>query len=172
MLNLNYAPGTRSFFTDRETRDIGSGLVLRREYFQSIRPAVSRMLINVDISTGVMYKPGSLLDLCRQFFNKPDPNELAPRRGFTDHERVRLQRFITGIRVFTRNPGTGVVDRNRTRVVKKLSTTGARDLPFLLHDGGQTTVAQYFQNTYNIPLQYPDVVCAEVRLPGLCDCSG
>ena len=165
-LNPNYAFNVRSFFTDRETRDIGGGLVLWRGYFQSIRPAVGRMLINVDISTGVMYKPGNLLDLCKQFFGKNDPNILAPRRGFPDRERVKLQRFLTGIRIFTTSPETGVTNRARARIVKKLSAAGANDLTFSLRDGGQMTVAQYFRNTYTRALQYPDVICVEVSRPG------
>ena len=161
-LNPNYAFNVRSFFTDRETKDIGNGLVLWRGYFQSIRPAVGRMLINVDISTGVMYKSGNLLELCRDFIAHRDFNALAPRRGFPDRERVKLQRFLTGMRVFTRNPETGLVDRSRSRIVKRLSNAGATDLTFSLRDGGQMTVAQYFAKTYKRPLKYPDVVCVEV----------
>jgi len=161
-LNPNYAFNIRSFFTDRETKDIGNGLVLWRGYFQSIRPAVGCMLINVDISTGVMYKAGGLLELCRDFIGHRDFNALAPRRGFPDRERVKLQRFITGIRVFTRNPGTGQVDRTRSRIVKRLSNAGANDLTFSLREGGQMTVAQYFARTYRSPLRYPDVICVEV----------
>jgi eukaryotic translation initiation factor 2C len=164
-LNPAYAFNVRSFFTDRETKDIGGGLVLWRGYFQSIRPASGRMLINVDISTGVMYKGGPLLDLCKAFINRQDPNALAPRRGFPDRERVKLQRFLTGIRIFTRNPQTGVTDRTRARIVKKLSSNGANELTFSLRDGGQMTVAQYFRNTYNRPLNHPDVLCVEVSRP-------
>ena len=160
-LNKDYAFNIRSFFTDRETKDIGGGLVLWRGYFQSIRPAAGRMLINVDISTGVMYKGGPLLELCKEFINRQDPNALAPRRGFPDRERVKLQRFLTGIRIYTRNPETGVVG-DRARIVKKLSSAGASELTFSLRDGGQMTVAQYFRNTYRRPLNYPDVLCVEV----------
>lgn len=161
-LNPDYAFNIRSFFTNRETKDIGNGLVLWRGYFQSIRPAVGCMLINVDISTGVMYKEGSLLELCRLFIGHRDPNALAPRRGLPDRERVKLQRFLTGIRVFTRNPNTGQMDRSRGRIVKRLSNAGANDLTFSLREGGQMTVAQYFARTYKRPLTYPDVICVEV----------
>ena len=163
--NPHYTSNVRSFLTDRENRDIGGGLVLWRGYFQSIRPAVGRMLINVDISTGVMYKPGNLLHLCMQFFGRNDPNILAPRRGLPDHERVKLQRFLTGIRIFTINPETGVTNTTRPRIVKRVSTTGASDLTFSLRVGEQMTVAQYFRNTYGHALQYPDVICVEVSQP-------
>ena len=164
-LNPNYVFKGHSLFTDREARDIGGGLVLWRGYFQSIRPAVGRMLINVDISTGVMYKPGNLLNLCKEFFGRPDPNVLAPRRGLPDHDQAKLQRFLTGIRINTISPETGVTDRTKARIVKGLSTVGASDLSFSPRDGGQITVAQYFRETYSRALRYPDVLCVEVNQP-------
>ena len=92
----------RSFFTDRETRPIGGGIVLRRGYFQSLRPAIDRMLINTDITTGTMYRPGKLIDLALEFLNKPGkPDALAPRLGFPDRERFRLQQFLSGIKIIT-----------------------------------------------------------------------
>ena len=101
--NLRYPFNVRSFFTDMETRDIGGGIVLWRGYFQSVRPAIGRMLINVDISTGTMFMPGPLIGLALAHLNLA-PNRadtLAPRRGLPDGERVRLQRFITGLKITT-----------------------------------------------------------------------
>ncbi|KAJ7908290.1 argonaute-like protein [Mycena leptocephala] len=163
--SLSYPFNVRSFFTNRETKDIGAGLELWRGYFQSIRPAMGRMLINVDISTGTMYKPasvlGSLLSLCLDYFNKRDPNVLAPTRGFPDRERLRLQRFISGIRILTTHAGPGG-EVQTPRVVKKLSTAGASSLTFQMREGQTMTVADYFKNTQNKPLQFPEVICAEV----------
>jgi hypothetical protein len=159
---MNYPFNVRSFFTDRETKDIGSGLQLWRGYFQSVRPAMGQMLINVDISTGTMYKAGPLLRLCLEYINKPDPNALAPRRGFPDRERLRLQRFISGIRVLTTQAGPGGSVRQTPRVVKKLSTAGANSLSFTMREGGSMTVAEYFKRTQNRALQFPDVICVEV----------
>ncbi|KIP10717.1 hypothetical protein PHLGIDRAFT_125407 [Phlebiopsis gigantea 11061_1 CR5-6] len=160
----NYPFNIRSFFTPQETRDIGNGIVLWRGYFQSVRPAVGRMLINIDISTGMMYKPGSLIDLCLDFFGFPgrkpvDINRLSPSSGLPERERLRLQRFITGVKVTT----TLATGQGRSpRAVKKLSTSGARKLSFALREGDSITVADYFQKTYNLRLSYPDLLCVEV----------
>lgn len=163
---MNYPFNVRSFFTDRETKDIGSGIVLWRGYFQSVRPGIGKMLINVDISTGTMYKPGSLLSLSLEFLGRggADPNLLAPKRGFPDRERIRLQRHITGVRIMTNHAGeSGQVNRT-PRVVKKLSTAGANDLSFPLREGGTQTVAEYFRRVQNNqPLRFPNVLCVEVR---------
>ncbi|KAJ7507898.1 argonaute-like protein [Mycena galericulata] len=158
---MSYPFNVRSFFTNRETKDIGAGLELWRGYFQSIRPAMGKMLINVDISTGTMYKHGPLLRLCLEYIGKGDPNALSPKRGLPDRERLRLQRFISGIRVLTTHAGpTG--DVQTPRVIKKLSTAGASSLTFQMREGQTMTVADYFQNTQNKPLQFPDVICCEV----------
>ncbi|KAH0839868.1 argonaute-like protein [Lanmaoa asiatica] len=158
---MKYPFNVRSFFTDRETKDIGGGLVLWRGYFQSVRPAIGRLLVNVDISTGTMYKPGLLLDLCLDFLGKPGHhNILSPRRNMPDRERIRLQRFITGIRIMTTYSGERV--RKTPRVVKKLSSAGASDLSFSMRDGTTMTVAQYFHKLLNRPLRFPDNICIEV----------
>ncbi|KAJ7781167.1 argonaute-like protein [Mycena metata] len=159
---LKYPFNVRSFFTNKETKDIGAGLELWRGYFQSIRPAMGRMLINVDISTGCMYKHGPLLRLCLEFIGKGDPNALSPKRGFPDRERLRLQRFISGIRVLTTHAGPNGEVQQTPRVIKKLSTAGASSLTFQMREGQTMTVAEYFQSTQNKPLQFPDVICAEV----------
>lgn len=162
---MKYPFNVRSFFTDRETKDIGSGIVLWRGYFQSVRPAMGKMLVNVDISTGTMYKPGPLLTLCLEFLGRGmnNPNMLAPRQGFPDRERIRLQRFIQGIRILTTNATqTGPPNRN-PRVVKKLSSAGAADLTFTMREGGTLTVAEYFRRSQNnTPLRYPNIPCVEV----------
>ncbi|KAI5983309.1 argonaute-like protein [Pisolithus marmoratus] len=158
---MKYPFNVRSFFTDRETKDIGSGIVLWRGYFQSVRPAIGRLLVNVDISMGTMYKAGPLTDLCLDFLGRPgQPQLLSPKRGMPDRERIRLQRFIAGIRITTTYTGQGV--QKTPRVVKKLSSAGANSLSFTMRDGTTTTIAQYFRNILNRPLTFPDNICVEV----------
>ncbi|KAI6105779.1 argonaute-like protein [Pisolithus sp. B1] len=158
---MKYPFNVRSFFTDRETKDIGSGIVLWRGYFQSVRPAIGRLLVNVDISTGTMYKAGPLVDLCLDFLGRPgQPQILSPQRGMPDRERIRLQRFVAGIRITTTYTGERV--RKTPRVVKKLSSAGANNLSFTMRDGTTMTVAQYFRNLLNRPLRFPDNICVEV----------
>jgi eukaryotic translation initiation factor 2C len=161
--NLKYPFNVRSFFTDRETRDIGGGIVLWRGYFQSVRPAIGRMVINIDISTGAMYMPGPLIDLALAVLDQGSPNALAPRQGLPDRERIRLQKFITpGLKITTTYDLRDPNQAPRPRGVKKLSKAGARDLTFELTGGQTTTVADYFRQKLNRPLRFPDVLCVEL----------
>ncbi|KAH9992243.1 argonaute-like protein [Russula compacta] len=150
----------RSFFTEKETRPIGGGIVLWRGYFQSVRPAIDRMLVNIDIATGTMYRPGRLVDLALEFLNMLGrPHALAPRYGLPDRERLRLQQFISGIKVITPYRSR---DPDAKRLVKRVTRESARERTFEIGDGGTMTVSQYFQDQLNIPLQYPDIICVEL----------
>lgn len=158
---LRYPFNVRSFFTRDEHRDIGGGIELWRGFFQSIRPSPGRMLINVDISTGMMYRSGPLLKLCLDFLGKTDPNALAPTHGLPDRMRMQIQRFISGVRVYTTS-GTAATKSRTARVVRKLTTHGAKQLQFTMKEGGQMTVNDYFLRKHNFQLRFPDVLCAEV----------
>ncbi|KAG6909902.1 hypothetical protein DXG01_014716 [Tephrocybe rancida] len=158
-----YPFNVRSFFTDKETKDIGSGIVLWRGYFQSIRPGIGRMFVNVDISTGMMYRPGPLIDLALHFFGKQGQTlaVLSPKQALPDRERLRLQRFLVGVKVTT--PHTAGARPNAPpRIIKKLSTVGANETRFTMRDGVSMTVADYFRKEANLPLKYPNILCVEV----------
>jgi eukaryotic translation initiation factor 2C len=158
--SMRYPSNARSFFTDQETLTIPGGVVLWRGYFQSVRPAINRVLININISTGAMYQPGNLISLCLDFLGRSgQPHALTAGR-LPDRERVRLQNFLKGIKITTpyrtHNP-------NRQRLVKRLTRESARHRTFDIEDGHTMTVNHYFHNQLNIRLQFPDLICVEVR---------
>lgn len=166
---MNYPFNVRSFFTNRETKDIGGGIVLWRGYFQSVRPGVGKMLINVDISTATMYKSGPLLNVCMDFLRRSDPRDLyrTPEREF-----LKLQRFISGVRVLTNIPGQPPRAASTPRVVKKLTKLGANKDSFTTREGTTITVADYFKGLMNRPLTHPDLFCAEVSGASHCAIVG
>ncbi|KAF8914445.1 PAZ domain-containing protein, partial [Gymnopilus junonius] len=157
--NEKHPFNVRSFFVPQGKRPIGNGIELWHGYFQSVRPSQNKMYINLDIATGVMYKDGRLIDLCLEFFGRPNPNPnmLSPQRGFPDRERHRLQRFLTGVRVITKHGG-----RTRAHVIKKVTTEGANARMFTTREGQTLSVANYFRTTLGKALQFPDIVCVEV----------
>ncbi|KAI0766861.1 argonaute-like protein [Trametes elegans] len=160
---LQYPFNVRSFFTDRERQDVrGSGFELWRGYFQSARPAIGRMLINVDISTGTMYKAGPLLRVAMDFLGLNDPNRFA--QSFS-RDRIRLQRFLAGVRIVVDIPGLASAGRagaRPPRVVKRITDKGSNALFFVNRDKVTLSVEQYFQQTHNYRLRYPQFPCVEV----------
>ncbi len=157
--SLRYPSNARSFFTDRETKSTPNGVVLWRGYFQSLRPAINRLLINIDISTGAMYRPGDLTSLCLGFLGKKERSALLSSE-LPDRERLRLQKFITGIKVVTRYR---THDPNRQRLVKRLTRESAEDRRFEIGDGQTMTVMEYFRQL-NLPLRFPKLICVEVSM--------
>lgn len=159
---MKYPFNTRSFYTDRrEVKDIGRGLQLWRGYFQSVRPSIGRLLVNVDISTAMFYKAGPLISFCLEYLgrNQDQANFLSPSHGFPDRERRNLQNFIMHMKVTTEEPGRGV----RTFTVQGLSAGGANQETFTLRDGKTSTVAAYFAQS-NRRLRFPNLICVKVRI--------
>lgn len=156
--NSKYPFNVRSFFTPEGKADIGLGISLWRGYFQSIRPGIGKMLINIDISTGMMYKEGRLLDNVLQFIGKDHPRFLSPAKGFPDRERVRLRNHLKTLKIITTY--TDGKRPQKQRPIKDLSREGADRTMFDLK-GTPTSVAQYFRSM-NIRLDFPDILCVEV----------
>ncbi|KAK0186096.1 argonaute-like protein [Armillaria mellea] len=161
--SLKYPSRGRSFYM-HETKSIGSGLSVCQGYFQSVRPAVGRLLINVDITTGIMYKVGPLIPLCLEYLglHPNQAHQLNPEQELPVYERIRLQRFLSGMKVVPVLAVSGARGRKGKPVlVKRLTDKSASSLTFTPHGGGAaTTVAAYFQRQ-NQPLQYPDIICVE-----------
>ncbi|EIW84641.1 argonaute-like protein [Coniophora puteana RWD-64-598 SS2] len=154
------AHNRRSFFTNRETLDIGGGIELWRGFFQSIRPAIGRIYVNVDISTAMMAKPGPLFRLCLEFLNEGMPPSRHLRENqltasLPERDRRKLEKFIFGIGVHM----THFDRQQKTKSIRGLSNVGASGIRFKLRDGQEKTVASYFRETYNTQLRYPDALC-------------
>ncbi|KAF8635579.1 hypothetical protein AX15_000229 [Amanita polypyramis BW_CC] len=158
--NQKYPFNVRSFFTPQGKRAVGGGLELWRGYFQSLRPSIGRLIVNVDISTGMMYKEGSLIDLCLDFLgiSNGNPEMLSPSRGLSDRDRLRLRGFLKGVKVQIKTTTSGP---QRFRVIQGLSRTGASEIIFD-NNGVQTNVVKYFREKLNQPVRFPSVLCVEV----------
>ncbi|KAJ7127311.1 argonaute-like protein [Mycena crocata] len=159
LANLPSSKRRKLFFTPSETREIGSGVVLWRGYFQSLRPALDRQFVNIDIAGGAMYRPGRLIDLACDVLSTKGPR-LRPsnikKHLHNSPGRESFSRFITGVRVEWTLPGDP--RRQKVRSVKGLSRRAADQEYFALRSGEQKTVAEYFVSVSNRRLQYPDLV--------------
>ncbi|KAF8630597.1 hypothetical protein AX15_002843 [Amanita polypyramis BW_CC] len=160
--SLEYPSNSKSFFIPSLREKISSGFELWRGFFQSLRPGIGRVLLNVDMTTGLMFRPGPLIDLCREFIGIEkgpfDPRALSPPGGLTDAKRIRLQRFVFGIKVAIRTPSKEL----RTASIKGISRVGANQLRFKTSEGRENTVANYFRQEHNVPPQYPQIFCIEL----------
>ncbi|KAJ7600899.1 argonaute-like protein [Mycena floridula] len=148
---------SRSFYTDAEIRRVGFGVELWRGYFQSARPSIGRLLINVDISTAMMYKPGPLKDVCLEYLNRGQNVRslipLAPR------DRNSLQRFLHGVRVDVQT----AAGQRSTCSISGLSAEGADRLTFTDANNRVSTVAAYYHTASNLALAHPQLFCIKTK---------
>ncbi|KAI0267569.1 Piwi domain-containing protein [Russula aff. rugulosa BPL654] len=157
--SMGYPFNARSFFTNQDTKPIPGGVILWRGYFQSVRPAINRILINVNISTGAMYKHGKLIPLCLDFLGRSKQPQVLTASQLPGRELRRLQNFLKGIKVTTPYCAR---NRNRQRLVHRLTPESARDRTFDVGDGRTVTVMEYFHTQLNIQLHFPDLICVEL----------
>ncbi|KAF9048207.1 argonaute-like protein [Hymenopellis radicata] len=157
----------RSFYTALGKGALGFGLEVWQGYLQSLRPASGRLLINLDITAGVMYKEGTLAGLCIEYLNDRGIqrlNHLSPGHpGFTEYHRRKLVRFIIGMRIIPTIGASGPKMRKGKPVgVAALSREGASQIMFNPNGGGALNVADYFR-LQNQPLASPHTIC--IRTP-------
>ncbi|KAK0460769.1 hypothetical protein IW261DRAFT_1577467 [Armillaria novae-zelandiae] len=85
-----------SFYSDKIKAPLANtGLEAWQGYFQSVRPALNRLLVNIDISTGVMFKPGPLIETCLEFITG------NRREAFLSGVKVQVQTAAGGEKVVT-----------------------------------------------------------------------
>ena len=155
---LDIGKERRVFYSASEAKNIGLGVAICRGYFQSLRPAISRILLNVDSCAVVVYRAGPLIELACEYMGLRNTFQLVERLR-AKREREKLGHFITGVRVEWQSQGAEMM----TRTVKGLGDSGADRENFTRRDGSTATVAAYFSERLKRPLNYPGLPCIQVR---------
>ncbi|KAH8832904.1 argonaute-like protein [Flagelloscypha sp. PMI_526] len=127
-----------------------------RGYFMSIRPAMGRMIVNVDISCGVFYRPGTFIEIICQFLGI-QTHQLGqlPNR---DREFRKAVRFFSGLTVEV----TQLDGSRKNRAIKGFFRETATQFRFTNRTTNQQmTVAQYFQSNQQ-PLTFPNLLGIKV----------
>ncbi|KAG8885867.1 hypothetical protein FRB97_009029 [Tulasnella sp. 331] len=159
--NDRFSSNGKSVFVPEGAKVLGSGLSCWRGYFQSVRPTLGRMVINVDISTGLMYSEGNLLDVARSFFRRTDPGFACVTVPMREADRRNFSKFLDNVKIITAH-----ADSKKTamkpRGIKRVLPTSAKLTTFKLGNGQEQTVQQYYETTYGKKLRFPDTVCIEV----------
>lgn len=80
---------TFSLGAGTETYSLGAGLLAVRGFFASVRAATARILVNVNVSHGVFYRTGPLIDVMREYHRTH--SNLAGLNSFVSKLRVILR---------------------------------------------------------------------------------
>ncbi|KAK0210004.1 argonaute-like protein [Desarmillaria ectypa] len=161
--SLDHPFRVRSFYSDKIKAPLASmPLEVWQGYFQSVRPALNRLIVAIDISTGVMFKLGSLVETCVEFLSgdrRGDPNMYLRASGpqaLPPAQRRRLQNFLFGVKVEAESAAGG----KRLYSIQKLTERDAALIVFMPAGGQQTTVAQYYAQA-NQRIRFPNIICMQ-----------
>ncbi|CUA70247.1 Protein argonaute MEL1 [Rhizoctonia solani] len=154
--NSNYPLKGSSFFMDIQgvSRDLRRGFKLYRGFFQSVRPTIGRMHVNIDVATGVVFQPISVLEFVMEFLKLRDPRDLGQLK---EAQLISVTRILKGIKV------VATVGRrtDSTKSIKSISRNGP-DSYFFDKDGQQVSVLQHMRDVHNARVQYPKAPCVIV----------
>ncbi|KAL4065381.1 Piwi-domain-containing protein [Scleroderma citrinum] len=149
--NLKYPNNVRSFFTkEAGYRKLGGGLDIWKGFYQSVRPSLKQLLINVDVTSGVMYRDGKFIDVALSVLEQSDVRAL--RLDASSPAFRKLKSFFKNVFV-----GLDHLKQRRKRITDIIPRGGHYEFT-KKDDSAQMTVQQYYRETYNIHLKYPDII--------------
>ncbi|KAL7283289.1 hypothetical protein ACG7TL_002718 [Trametes sanguinea] len=141
----------RSFYIAHNAKVLRRGLSAWRGYFQSVRPVLGKLIINVDVSHAAVYTPGHLIDTMLAHLGFSDIRKLADLEQL---DYVKLRVFLKGVRI------KPTLSKMKPRPISDLvREAGMQEFD---KDGERWTVARHFQNKYNVPVRYPRLVGVKV----------
>ncbi|CAH0478126.1 unnamed protein product [Peronospora belbahrii] len=146
----------RNLFHREGATSLGEGAELWYGYFQSLRATQNRLVVNLDLAATAFVEEMAVVDfLCTTLSMRQMPTTLAK------YQHSAFSKAIRGVKVsITHRPGV-----RRSYRVNGLSKESAEKTFFENDNGERMSVAQYFQNTYNIRLRYPKLPCLHVGAP-------
>ena len=163
--SLRWTPVGRSFFTPPEEgadSQLGGGREVWFGFHQSIRPSQWKMMLNIDVSATAFYRAQQVIQFLQDVLEMQDPNDL--RRPLTDSQRVKFTKEIKGLKIEITHCGNIRRKYRVSNVTRRPANT--QTFPLMVENGQtfECTVARYFQEKYNIRLQYPNLPCLQVGL--------
>ncbi|OBZ91340.1 Protein argonaute 1 [Choanephora cucurbitarum] len=147
----------RSFFTPNDKKPLPNGAEVWQGYYQSARPTIGKMMINIDVSATAFYESGPLPEVVAKILGRRSLDEL--RRGIPPREMSKLEKILKTLRI-------QVVHRGEKRLkykINKLTPSPAEKTTFKDEAGNEITVANYFAKQYNKRLNFPFLPCVVVK---------
>lgn len=141
-----------------ELYELGGGLQALRGYFSSVRPAINRLLLNINVTSGAFFKPMHLLELREQSRSSNDQFE-----SFIQMLKVEARYVKDGqSQPFMKKTKTIVGFAKSTKNIQVKRFGNANEVKFSVVDRyipnakpSEVTVAQYFKRHHGISLKSP-----------------
>ncbi|KAG0337299.1 Eukaryotic translation initiation factor 2C [Podila humilis] len=161
-----YATVGRSFFTPDGSQPLAGPLEVWRGFYQSVRPAAGKMMVNVDVSATAFYQGIPLIEMVMKILGLRSKDDL--RRTSPPLAWNKVERYIKQLRVIA----THRERSSRGFKIAGLSQKAANQEMFSYQQAPtdrdpspkevQVDVASYFKTAYNRTLSYPMLPCVRV----------
>ncbi|KAG8895019.1 hypothetical protein FRC00_008127 [Tulasnella sp. 408] len=115
---------------------------------------MGKMIINIDVSTGVVVKGGPLIAMALQFFKQPVTN-VQFLANLRPQDKTLLDRFLRGVKFVTNESPDA-----RPSAIKNVTGVSAENYKFKNDQGREVSIAQYNRDK-GTPLRYPKLPCVE-----------
>ncbi|KAI0336397.1 Piwi-domain-containing protein [Cubamyces sp. BRFM 1775] len=141
----------RSFYIAHNAKDLRNGLSAWRGFFQSVRPVMGRLIINVDVSHAAVYTPGRLVDTMLAHLQLRDVRALSE---LSNPQLAQLRLFLKNVQVRL------TISQMKARPISDLvREAGMQEFD---KDNERWTVARHFEQKYNVQVRYPRMVGVRV----------
>ncbi|KAF8319797.1 Piwi-domain-containing protein [Clavulina sp. PMI_390] len=163
----------RAFFSERSPHDLKNGLLLFTGIHSSVRPVLGSLVLNLDTTSIVTYRPGPLLGFCLDVLGKQNVRDMTPQSIRNAKKLMDLRKGLRRVKVcYSR--AHPLYHQQMTAGMPKhysiadITLQGANVESFSYHNQ-QTdqvqhiSIRNYFLQRYNIELRHPDIVCVRFK---------
>ncbi|KAI5827947.1 Piwi-domain-containing protein [Schizophyllum commune Tattone D] len=156
------AVNNKAYFTETGKEAIGNGIELRRGYFQSVRPTIGRLLINIDTTIAPFFEERPLMDLMLSILDSKNVRTLELQRNNPNF--IKLERAVKKLKIHVKFNNARQGAPPPTKVIRGLEPYAGQYRFYNDQLGQETTIQAHYQHAYNHPIAYPKIV--GVRLTG------
>lgn len=151
------AVNAKAYFSDTERITFqGTHIELWRGYFQSVRPTLGRLLINIDTTVAPFIARCGLIDYMLEVIGSTNVADLALAQ--TDANFQKLKRALKNLHIEVQ------FNKASTKIIRGLEPRAGR-FTFLNDQRGQNmTVEDHYRGAYQYRMRFPKIV--GVRLNG------
>ncbi|GAO47878.1 hypothetical protein G7K_2074-t1 [Saitoella complicata NRRL Y-17804] len=154
----------RNFFQGGRARPLAGGVEAWKGIFQSVRPTLGCLTVNVDTATTVFWSGGiTLVDLSVLILGRRGPQDL---QRMSDRDMKLLNRELKGVGFFVKHRGEKA--EGISQKIKRVLPTNSQTTKFQLGadrdtgaGGTESTLSAYFLQKYNKRLAHPTLPILE-----------
>ncbi|TRM61382.1 Piwi domain-containing protein [Schizophyllum amplum] len=149
------AVNAKAYFTDNEKIYLGRGIELWRGFFQSVRPTIGRLLINIDMTMASVIRDDKLIDYMLKALELQNVRELE--LASTHPNFVKLRRLVKNLQLT-------VKFNKSTKIIRGIEPYGGHFRFYNDQLGCEMTIAEYCWKVHQYHMRYPAIV--GIRLSG------